>query len=545
MANNIIARGLDTSETLFNSNGGTLLSGDAVKGGYFVTDTLENIPTWTNVTGTLCYATGTTANPINKFYQYTGLKWEEADLGGNSEECTPLETTAIDSMWSNIPGVGDPSIFSMNAGYVPVWNGQNFENGIHIDSIGTGSGSGSGTVDQTYNPASSNAISGKALAATYALLRTDLTDTQLPLFTGVNWNNSRACIGDKYIGYLTNPSERTGFAFSNSGVYRLDLNSTKVNKDGTKNCLGEKLYEFEDIKTNKTNITTLQTSLKNLTPDSLDSAVSNGRLPYFNRKNGVFENSRVCASNQYVGFISDMPAKTGYAFSEGGVYKVDLNGVVDDKGDTKYLYEKVHNFRAIGENTIKIAELQTNVSDLTSSVTANQTNISTLSNTVSSLSPTVKQHTSSINSLQTSFQSVDAIAAQNKSSITSLQSDFSALASSVLQRVVFNGGQYGEDKVLTYYDIKKPGIYLAHSASSTADINVYVGNAKADSDVTNSKFILLFVPEDLGELGQRCMCLFMGSGLTATLSSEPFKWNWNNTYTIKSNTGFRLWSITN
>ena len=77
MANNIISRGLDTAETLYNSNGGTLLSGDAVKGGYFVTDTLENIPSWANISGTLCYCTGTEESPVNKFYQFNGATWIE------------------------------------------------------------------------------------------------------------------------------------------------------------------------------------------------------------------------------------------------------------------------------------------------------------------------------------------------------------------------------------------------------------------------------------------------------------------------------------
>ena len=44
MAGNIINSGLNLMSTAFNSADGTVISGDAVKGGYFVTDTLENIP---------------------------------------------------------------------------------------------------------------------------------------------------------------------------------------------------------------------------------------------------------------------------------------------------------------------------------------------------------------------------------------------------------------------------------------------------------------------------------------------------------------------
>lgn len=77
MADNIIKTGLNTGSTIYNSNGGTLISGDAVKGGYFVTDTLDNIPSWTNVTGALCYCT-----EDNKYYQYDGIAWVEAKLGG-------------------------------------------------------------------------------------------------------------------------------------------------------------------------------------------------------------------------------------------------------------------------------------------------------------------------------------------------------------------------------------------------------------------------------------------------------------------------------
>ena len=86
MATNIISSGLDTASTIYNSNGGILISGDAVKGGYFVTDTLDNIPSWTKVPGTLCYCTAD-----SKFYQYNGSTWEEATFGTSFEELTASE----------------------------------------------------------------------------------------------------------------------------------------------------------------------------------------------------------------------------------------------------------------------------------------------------------------------------------------------------------------------------------------------------------------------------------------------------------------------
>lgn len=76
MAHNIISTGLNTGNTIFNSNGGILISGDAVKGGYFVTDTVMNIPSWANTQGTLCYCT-----TDSKFYQYNGASWAEKVFG--------------------------------------------------------------------------------------------------------------------------------------------------------------------------------------------------------------------------------------------------------------------------------------------------------------------------------------------------------------------------------------------------------------------------------------------------------------------------------
>lgn len=72
MAGNVISSGLNLMNTAYNGAGGTVLSGDAVKGGYFVTDAIENIPSWSNVVGTLCYSTGDST-----FYQYNGTDWVE------------------------------------------------------------------------------------------------------------------------------------------------------------------------------------------------------------------------------------------------------------------------------------------------------------------------------------------------------------------------------------------------------------------------------------------------------------------------------------
>lgn len=69
---NVINKGLNLMNTAYNSAGGIVLSGDAVKGGYFVTDTLDNIPSWTHVAGTLCYCT-----EDSKFYQYSGSEWKK------------------------------------------------------------------------------------------------------------------------------------------------------------------------------------------------------------------------------------------------------------------------------------------------------------------------------------------------------------------------------------------------------------------------------------------------------------------------------------
>jgi hypothetical protein len=75
-----------------------LTDAEFIKGGYFVVDTYENLTATgdaakyipatatqdgTIIKGSLCYVTGTEENPVNKFYQYNGTEWVEANLGGS------------------------------------------------------------------------------------------------------------------------------------------------------------------------------------------------------------------------------------------------------------------------------------------------------------------------------------------------------------------------------------------------------------------------------------------------------------------------------
>lgn len=79
---------LDTNNELINGNGGIVVNGAAVRGGYFVTESTDitstgeagKIPDYACVTGALCYCTGTTSTPINKFYQYNGTSWVESSI---------------------------------------------------------------------------------------------------------------------------------------------------------------------------------------------------------------------------------------------------------------------------------------------------------------------------------------------------------------------------------------------------------------------------------------------------------------------------------
>jgi hypothetical protein len=71
---------LDATNEIINSSSGIVVQGTAVSGGYFVIDTIDNIPSHAKKTGQLCYVTGTTAKPVNKFYQYDGSSWIELPI---------------------------------------------------------------------------------------------------------------------------------------------------------------------------------------------------------------------------------------------------------------------------------------------------------------------------------------------------------------------------------------------------------------------------------------------------------------------------------
>lgn len=88
---NVINTGLNLMNTAYNGAGGIVLSGDAVKGGYFVTDTLKNIPVWTKVKGTLCYC-----EEDKKFYQFNGETWGETEFDALRKAIEDEATRAID-----------------------------------------------------------------------------------------------------------------------------------------------------------------------------------------------------------------------------------------------------------------------------------------------------------------------------------------------------------------------------------------------------------------------------------------------------------------
>lgn len=71
---------LDATNEIINSTHGYVVQGTAVRSGYFVTETIAAIPSHACVTGTLCYCTGTTSTPVNKFYQYNGAAWVETSV---------------------------------------------------------------------------------------------------------------------------------------------------------------------------------------------------------------------------------------------------------------------------------------------------------------------------------------------------------------------------------------------------------------------------------------------------------------------------------
>ena len=86
MPSNIINTGLNLMNTAYNGQDGIVLSGDAVKGGYFVTDYISEVlddngniiytpPIWTRNVGTICYN-----KSDKKFYQFDGITWGETEF---------------------------------------------------------------------------------------------------------------------------------------------------------------------------------------------------------------------------------------------------------------------------------------------------------------------------------------------------------------------------------------------------------------------------------------------------------------------------------
>jgi hypothetical protein len=64
----------NTNSVIVNNLDGVVAEGKDIIGGYFVTETIKDIPSYANKTGQLCYCTGTVEEPINKFYQYNGTE---------------------------------------------------------------------------------------------------------------------------------------------------------------------------------------------------------------------------------------------------------------------------------------------------------------------------------------------------------------------------------------------------------------------------------------------------------------------------------------
>jgi hypothetical protein len=61
----------------------------------------------------------------------------EIDINNIKEEMTPLTDEEIDNLWADTPGTGETPSFSMTSGFVPVWNGATFENGVALNDIAT------------------------------------------------------------------------------------------------------------------------------------------------------------------------------------------------------------------------------------------------------------------------------------------------------------------------------------------------------------------------------------------------------------------------
>ena len=223
--------------------------------------------------------------------------------------------------------------------------------------------------------------------------------------------------------------------------------------------------------------------------------------------------------------------------SESGVYELNLDNV-DGSGTAKPLGTKKYDFKKIVENTNNISKLSQENLLIQATLSGYGNMLTEHQESLVSIAGTINSHQTEINTLKTDSETCKQSLTDITNVATTNQVDIGLLKDAAIQ-FLFNNGRSGVNEVMHEYDVAKPGLYIIHSASSTDDINIYVGNSLADADVPNSKLLILLVPEDRGE--QRCMCLY-SHGLLS-FSSEPFIWNWSTTYTIKSNAGFRLWSI--
>ena len=86
---------------------------------------------------------------------------------------TPLTNEEIDEIWSTVPE-GGFTPFTMTTGFVPVWNGETFEDGIELDKIGSDI-----EIDQEYKQTSANPQSGTAVAEALKILSDQLAEKQM------------------------------------------------------------------------------------------------------------------------------------------------------------------------------------------------------------------------------------------------------------------------------------------------------------------------------------------------------------------------------
>ena len=88
---------LDTNNEIINGNGGIVVKGTAVSGGYFVTNSIDvtatgeagKIPDYACVEGALCYCMGD-----SKFYQYNDGAWAEKVFAASTNSLTSDEVSA-------------------------------------------------------------------------------------------------------------------------------------------------------------------------------------------------------------------------------------------------------------------------------------------------------------------------------------------------------------------------------------------------------------------------------------------------------------------